>query len=135
MPRLSKARTHSSLHARETRCSRIKHMSEHTCAVQSNNPSLILHTQGGGNQHPARFLLHIQLFPLICLSRCQWLVADVTTCCDQAAHQVITRGLPGHSVIRHLAQTWNVGPQRDQTHTKTSHGSSFLLKLDFYGLS
>ena len=68
-----------------------------------------------------------ELIPLICLSRCQWLVADVTTCCDQAAHQVITRGLPGHSVIRHLAQSWNVGPQRDQTHKKTSHGSSLLL--------
>ena len=53
------------------------------------------------------------------------------------AHQVITRGLPGHSVIRHLAQAWNVGPQRDQTHTNITWIIIFietesLVKLHYF---
>ena len=87
-------------------------MSEHTCNAQLSNPSLILHIQAGNQLHPVSpSYLAVVWLPLISLSRCQWLVSvsDVTTCCDQARSPGGYLGIPGHSVIRHLAQSLGPG--------------------------
>ena len=74
---------HTFILARETRCSRIKHMSAHASTLQS-----ILDSQCSARgdiwslRKPSA--PHFPSSSLVSLSRCQWSVSDVTTCCDQA---------------------------------------------------
>ena len=96
---------HTFILARETRCSRIKHMSM-SSTVQPN-PSLTgsqVHELIFGSQETISpsFPPHLSLLPLVSVSRCQFPVSDVTTCCDQAC---TPGGYLAHSVTRHLAQS------------------------------
>ena len=74
---------HTFILARETRCSRIKHMSTHASTLQS-----ILDSQWSARgdiwslRKPSA--PHFPSSSLVSMSRCQWPVCDVTTCCDQA---------------------------------------------------